>query len=116
MLMSPVDEPLVNLIAEAESVVFNTEVCNHLKLTSGVNLQNEDRNDCKWFHFFPHMYEQAHTKNWKEYEIYLNMLTFPTGLLGVLMMMAFVLELNLLASSPGSRAQSALVTELCPDV
>lgn len=112
MLVSPVDEPLVNLIAEAESVVFNAEVCNHLELISGENLQNEDRNECKWFHFFL-MYKQAHTKNWREYDICV--LTFPIGLLGVLMMMAFVLELNLLASSSGSRTQSALVTELFPD-
>lgn len=46
MSVSPVDEPLVNLIAEAESVMFNTEVCDHLELISGENLQNEDGNDC----------------------------------------------------------------------
>lgn len=59
------------------------------------------------------MYKQAHTKNWRENDIYT--LTFPIGLLGVLMMMALVLELNLLASSSGSRTQSALETELFPD-
>lgn len=53
MLVSPVDEPLVNLIAEAESVVFNAEVCNHLEFLSGENLQSEDRNDCQWFNFPP---------------------------------------------------------------
>lgn len=41
--------------------------------------------------------------------------TFPIGLLGVLMIMAFVLELNLLASSSGSRIQSALVIVFFPD-
>lgn len=41
-------------------------------------------------------------------------LTFPIGLLGVLMMMAFVLELNLLESSSGSRNQSALVFVFFP--
>lgn len=110
MLVSPVDEPLVNLIAEAESVVFDAEVCDLLELISGENLQNEDRNVVP---FSPHMYEEAHTKNWRESDIC--MLTFPIGLLGVLMMMAFVLELNLLASSSWSRTQSALVTELFPD-
>lgn len=59
------------------------------------------------------MYKQAHTKNWREDDICT--LTFPIGLLGVLMMMALVLELNLLASSTGSSTQSALVTELFPD-
>ncbi|TNN72804.1 hypothetical protein EYF80_016915 [Liparis tanakae] len=41
--------------------------------------------------------------------------TFPIGLLGVLMMMALVLELNLLESSSGSRNQSALVPVFFPD-
>lgn len=111
MLVSPVDEPLVNLIAEAESVVFDAEVCDHLELIFGENLQNEDRND-KWFQF-SHMYKQADTQTWSEDDVCV--LTFPIGLLGVLMMMAFVLELNLLVSSSGSRTQSALVTELFPD-
>lgn len=59
------------------------------------------------------MHKQAHTENWRESDIWT--LTFPIGLLGVLMMMALVLELNLLASSSGSRTQSALVTEPNPD-
>lgn len=46
MFVSPVDEPLVNLVAEAESVMFDTEVCDHLELISGENLRNEDGNDC----------------------------------------------------------------------
>lgn len=46
MLVSPVDEPLINLIAEAERVVFDAEICDHLQLVSGENLQNEDGNDC----------------------------------------------------------------------
>lgn len=44
MLVSPVEEPLINLITEAESVVFDTEVSNHLQLISGQNLQEGDRN------------------------------------------------------------------------
>lgn len=44
MLVSPVDEPLVNLITEAQRVMFNTEVSNHLQLLSGENLQEGDRN------------------------------------------------------------------------
>src|SRR5438132_1216392 len=39
---------------------------------------------------------------------YCSYATFPSGLLGVLTMIAFALELNLLASSSGSRTQSAL--------
>lgn len=42
MLVSSVDEPLINLIAEAQSVMFNAEVSNHLQLVSGENLQEED--------------------------------------------------------------------------
>lgn len=44
MLVSPVDEPLINLVTEAQSVMFNTEVSDHLQLVSGENLQEEDRN------------------------------------------------------------------------
>lgn len=108
MLVSPVDEPLVNLIAEAESVVFNAEVCDHLKLASGENLQNEDRNNCCGS-IFPTCMNRLTPRTGE------SVLTFPMGLLGVLMMIAFVLELNLLASSSGSRTQSALVTEFFPD-
>lgn len=43
MLVSSVDEPLVDLITEAQSVVFDAEVCDHLQLVSGENLQGEDR-------------------------------------------------------------------------
>ncbi len=42
-------------------------------------------------------------------------LTFPIGLLGVLIMIALVLELNLLASSSWSRTQSALLTLVAAD-
>lgn len=106
MLVSPVDEPLINLIAEAERVVLDAEICDHLQLLSGEDLQNEEGNDSNTTSALPpppspHMYNCI--------------LTFPIGLLGVLMMMAFVLELNLLASSSGSRTQSALVLELFPD-
>lgn len=112
MLVSPVDEPLINLITEAERVVFDAEICDHLQLVSGENLQNEDGNDCNTTSavaFPPHTYNRG----WRD--VCGCILTFPIGLLGVLMIMAFVLELNLLASSSGSRTQSALVLELFPD-
>ena len=44
MLVSFVDEPLIDLIAEAQCVMFNTEVCNHLQLVSGEDLQEKQRN------------------------------------------------------------------------
>lgn len=44
MFVSSVDKPLVNLIAEAQSVMFNTEVSDHLQLVSGEDLQEENRN------------------------------------------------------------------------
>lgn len=43
MLVAPVDEPLINLITKAQSVMFNTKVSNHLQLISGENLQGDDR-------------------------------------------------------------------------
>lgn len=43
MLVAFVDEPLINLIAEAQSVVFNAEVSDHLQLISGENLQEQNR-------------------------------------------------------------------------
>lgn len=43
MLVPFVDKPLVNLIAEAQSVVFDTQVSNHLQLVSGENLEEGDR-------------------------------------------------------------------------
>lgn len=51
MLVSFVNEPLVNLIAEAQSVMFNAEISNHLQLVSGENLQEED-NSVFFFVFF----------------------------------------------------------------
>lgn len=42
VLVPPVDEPLVNLVAEAQGVVFDAEVGDHLQLASGENLR-EDR-------------------------------------------------------------------------
>ncbi len=39
VLLSFVDDPLINLITEAQSVVFNAEVGDHLQLISGENLQ-----------------------------------------------------------------------------
>lgn len=45
MLVSPVDEPLINLVAEAERVVLDAEICDHLQLVSGEDLQNEDGKD-----------------------------------------------------------------------
>lgn len=38
MLVSLVGDPLINLITEAQTVMFNTEVSNHLKLISSENL------------------------------------------------------------------------------
>lgn len=64
MLVSPVDEPLINLVAEAESVMFNAEIGNQLQLISGENLQSEDRNDCdikSAVPFFPYV-QKTHTK------------------------------------------------------
>lgn len=44
MLVAPVDEPLINLVTEAQGVVFDTEVSDHLQLISGENLQEERTN------------------------------------------------------------------------
>lgn len=41
--MSLVDEPLINLITEAERIMLNAEVSDHLELISGENLQEDDR-------------------------------------------------------------------------
>lgn len=43
--VSPVDDPLVHLIAEAQGVVFHTEVSDGLQLVSGEHLQEEDRTE-----------------------------------------------------------------------
>lgn len=43
VLVPPVDEPLINLVAEAQGVVFDAEVGDHLQLASGENLREEDR-------------------------------------------------------------------------
>lgn len=58
MLVSPVDEPLINLITEAEGVVFDAEICDHLQLVSGENLQNEDGNDCDTTSAVPNTYNR----------------------------------------------------------
>lgn len=109
MLVSPVDEPLINLITEAQSVMFNAEVCDHLQLIFGENLQEEDRKEIvRKTVIVSVAFSNTVTDN-------SCVLTFPMGLLGVLMMMAFVLELNLPASSSGSRNQSALVIVFFPD-
>lgn len=47
-MVSPVNEPLVNLVAEAQCVVFDAEVSDHLQLVSAENLQEEDR--AYWTH------------------------------------------------------------------
>lgn len=52
MLVSPVDEPLINLVTEAERVVFDAEIRDHLQLVSGENLQ-EDGNDRNTTSAFP---------------------------------------------------------------
>lgn len=44
MLVASVDEPLVHLIAEAQCVMFNAEVSDHLQLVSGENLREKNRN------------------------------------------------------------------------
>ena len=41
VLLSPVDEPLVDLVTEAQSVVFDAEVSDHLQLCSGEHLQEQ---------------------------------------------------------------------------
>lgn len=51
MLVSLVGKPLINLITEAQNVMFNTEVSNHLKLISGENLQDEDGNQQNYLLF-----------------------------------------------------------------
>lgn len=51
MLVSFVDEPLINLVAEAKSIMFNAEVSNHLQLVSGENLQEEDSSRFLGFFF-----------------------------------------------------------------
>lgn len=43
MFVSPIDEPLIDLVTEAQSVVFDAEVGDHLQLVSGENLQEDDR-------------------------------------------------------------------------
>lgn len=102
MLVSLKDEPLVNLVAEAQRVVFDAEVCDHLQLASGKNLQEKK-------YGWRNKYHQS--SEW----LPVHVLTFPIGLLGVLMMIAFVLELNFAESSSGSRNQSPLETVFFPD-
>ena len=101
VLVAPVDEPLINLITEAQSVMFDTKVCDHLQLISGENLQGKNKL------LKPRSFKFTFLKRNRATDMVL--LTFPMGLLGLLMMMAFVLELNLLESSSGSRTQSALL-------
>lgn len=101
MLVSLIDEPLVNLVAEAQRVVFDAEVCDHLQLASGKNLQEKK-------YGWRNKYHQS-SEWWPR-----RVLTFPIGLLGVLMMIAFVLELNFAESSSGSRYQSPLESVFFP--
>lgn len=42
MLVALVDEPLIHLITKAQSIMFNTQVSDHLQLISGENLQEDD--------------------------------------------------------------------------
>lgn len=44
MLVPLVDEPLINLIAEAQCVVFNAKVCDHLQLIFCEYLSVKDNN------------------------------------------------------------------------
>lgn len=76
MLVSPVDEPLVNLIAEAESVVFDAEVCNLLELISGENLQNEDRNVVP---FSPHVRRGSHQELERVWHLYAHLSDWIVG-------------------------------------
>ena len=43
MLVALVSEPLVHLVAEAQRVVFDAQVGDHLQLVSGEDLAQEDR-------------------------------------------------------------------------
>lgn len=43
--VSPVDEPLVNLVAEAQRVVFDAQVRDRLQLLPGEDLQDEHSRD-----------------------------------------------------------------------
>lgn len=94
MLMAFIYEPFIYLITEAQGVVFDAEICNRLQLAPTEYLGVEESFRILICHF-GNKCNMCH-------------LTFPIGLLGVLMMIALVLELNLLASSSWSRTQSAL--------
>lgn len=61
MLVSPVDEPLINLVAEAERVVLDAEISDHLQLVSGEDLQNEDGNDSNTTSAAPPPHVQLYT-------------------------------------------------------
>lgn len=95
MLMAFIYEPFVYLITEAQGVMFDAEICNPLQLAPTEYLGVEECFRILKRHF--------------ETKCNICDLTFPIGLLGVLMMIALVLELNLLASSSWSRTQSALL-------
>lgn len=96
MLVAFIYEPFIHFIADAQGVMSDTEISNTLQLTLTENL-------CRAIHNFRMSKDHCKTK------LHFCHLTFPIGLFGVLMRMAFVLELNLLASSSWSRTQSPLL-------
>lgn len=111
MLVSLVGKPLINLITEAQGVVFDAEVSDHLQLIFGEDLQEEDRNPQRTRQVTAERASTAQTPS----AMLGSFFTFPIGLLGVLTMIAFVLEVNLLESSSGSRNQSPLEMVFFPD-
>lgn len=98
MLVSIISQPLVHLVTDAQRVMFDTQVGDHLEFFCLVNLW---KNKCvRGVYVQEHILKRDTTTG--------KCLTLPSGLLGVLITMAFVRGVNLLASSSAERTQSPL--------
>lgn len=95
---SIVRQPLVRLVTDAQHVVLDAQVSDHLELLHLVNLPRT------WMFLF----STAGFGYSGRFDQTAECLTLPSGLFGVLITMAFVRGVNLLASSSAERTQSLL--------
>lgn len=120
MLRPIIRKPLIHLVTEANNIMLYTQVSYHLQLFSPKDLQNKE-----WYYLSAYFVSLINLLLWVQYQWNIKTflrnnlkllnsgckwaeLTLPNGLLGLLMIIAFVQELNLLASSSGHNTQSAL--------
>lgn len=103
VLISSIYKPFIHFITDAECVIFDAKVSNYLEFLFGIYLYR-----------LKEMKEQSivqHARKWWARKLHKEIkdpLTLPMGLCGVFIMIALVLELNLLSNSLGSIFQSEL--------